>query len=269
MAACLPVFSQSLFDSDATATYVRRTCIPDEEPNPREYRYSYDGDTVVDGKSYLRLMVESEHGRSVEGYVRQEGSKIFRLSPNAGDPEPYLVYDFGMQPGDTADVPMWNMTYEPDPETGVNIPTGIYHITYRKVKCRSVSELESQGRTLRVVNLAFVAPEEDIEISHFGFWIENVGATFNTGSPLENVYFDYLGISAEIRNIYCGDDLFFDSAEASYRDLLDRFFDSAGMAVGPAERPDPNSPKYRLDGLPFGEGDRGIYIQDGKRYIRR
>lgn len=262
---------QSLFEEGAVATYSYGSLYMDSghlTSNSTDVSYHYEGDTIVNGKKFLRLIGEREdsmngHRKFVGGYLRKDGDKVYRLSEIEGDHEDYILYDFGLKTGDVIDVPEWHTEYEMDTINGGSYEVGKY-VEYRKIRCDNIEEIENSGRTYKKFWLTLLVPEINYEQVNWGFWIEDIGSTTFCGSPMHNISFgalnDWGGSINEVKyndeTIYVFDDEYDYFKNPSIVNII-KCTDSG------------DARKYKLNGMPFDENDRGIYIMGGKKYIKK
>ena len=129
------------------------------ETRPDEYNYNYwyylEGDTVINGKTCLKMYSENEYNDgkvSYKGALYEKDKKVFFV--NEEDGTFVLLYDFNCKEGDEITIAEGVMTV-------VRISTKVY-----------------EGRTLRIFELASqeLAHLPDADFMHI-YWMEGIGST--------------------------------------------------------------------------------------------
>lgn len=154
---------------------------PDASETPVEVQFYLEGDSTINGKTYHKLMANSvsipsvdiRAGKRLQGLIRQEGRKIFyrgfvliRSPHNGGTPilnntplpkNEVLLYDFGLQKGDTLNVKNNPLFYDhtlrfPDDTAYVflNENPGIYNI-YPNYYCRNIRFVAQNGNAFNIL----------------------------------------------------------------------------------------------------------------------
>lgn len=81
-------------------------CYSDAEPNlnPTYGGYKLNGEIEIAGKKALKLWNTAEDGSttSMIGYIAAEGEKVYYLMPDSDEWK--MLYDFGLQPGETTTI---------------------------------------------------------------------------------------------------------------------------------------------------------------------
>ena len=123
-------------------------------------RYYIDGDTVVADRECMRLFAERKQNyngdqrvqKGYEGALYEDGSKVYYIQ--RGKQEPVLIYDFGLEVGETVWVPY---------------PDGISETM--KVTITKASMVSIGGDSLRVLQYSC----DRMPNKHGGLWIEGIG----------------------------------------------------------------------------------------------
>ena len=134
----------------------------DPPPGTLYYEIQAVGDTLIDDKSCIVLEGAENFGFDFR-YINYEDDKIYRYS--RVDSQFYLLYDFGLLPGDTLAI---NLNYAVDPNFGFP-DTAIYQIT-------STDVLLLENDTLRVQYIMQLNTDE-APLLDWGFrLIERIGS---------------------------------------------------------------------------------------------
>ncbi len=243
LAASVSAYEPMLVEG-RTWTYVQHS----HAPGLVEYVRCIEGDTVVDGKTYRRL-VDAENG-AVKAYMREEAEKVYRLKFNEDGTTDFgnetLLYDFSIPVDST-------FTIQGISEYDGGL--GDYQLTVLKSETKVVSDCASIVKT--------VARIYDFGAGNYGVpltFVERLGcldhATLETiyidPYPTGQVYFPYLYTVKDKDGTLLYDYQKYNGIESN---IVDNNSDGR---------------MYDLMGREIREPQRGtVYIQDGRKKVQR
>ena len=174
-------------------------------------------------------------------YIYIKDNRVYGLSKDdAPNSESALLYDFGLQPGESAYV-----CSVPKAGLGIDRLKGSY------VKCVSVENLTSCGKTYRVLNLEEYGSEDGVTcFLGNGRWVVGIGSMYGMGW---NTGFEALGEMQTLETVYCDGHTVFEIAPAGVH----------SVDVETQE----NDVVYGLDGLQRRNGQKGIMIRNGRKEL--
>lgn len=212
---------------------------PNSEPfNVKQW---LDGTEDINGRTYLKYwsQVEGEDAQLIL-YVRLVRGKnqAFCMAPDDPDHNEYLLYQFNYQqePAEIASVG-WDGTIS-DKKLKFSADSGS-DLEY--------SELKYYGWDVSLYDTSNNDCLDSVE------WLLGMGTThgfLNQCYSLETEYTTTLK-----RLLHCGNEVIYDNTTANIDNIQ---IDNTGSNI-----------KYRADGTLFREGDKGLYIMNGKKYIAR
>ena len=184
------IASDTYFRPGMTWVEERRSDVTPWDLPFQDVLYLEQGDE--DGVYELYTLSETEAEPSLTALVKTEGEKVFMRSVKAGDTQNwYLVYDFGLLPGESCDV------YYPYWKTQDGIPWK-YNL--------SCLEIREQDPEFDGVDVMVMKENLSDEYSDQGYWIKGIGATRGV---LENCRFEAVGGSSRIQQaIFNGESLY-------------------------------------------------------------
>ncbi|MBD5204083.1 MAG: hypothetical protein HDS82_04315 [Bacteroidales bacterium] len=141
----------------------------------------YTEDNAGDEGKTLRLMERIDDSEPVlQTYLKTEGDKVWFKS-NSETNEWTLMYDFGLQPGESCEVGIISYPFS---ETST--------ATLYTVTCEGI-EQDSEYPTIERMKIK--VSDKDGNLSDEGIWLKGVGSS--TG-VLTNVYFNMVGVNATL-----------------------------------------------------------------------
>lgn len=134
--------------------------------------YYFSGTKSIGNKQYLIMWHKHEdRTSSFEAYIYSENDKVYIYNPD--DQSDYLIYDFGLQEGDTTDI-----IYSYPPNL-INKRQGLYHIKCTKRESTQkdyCNKIHFDGfHDFSIVTNCLLSPQ---------FWIDGIGSLKN---PLINL----------------------------------------------------------------------------------
>lgn len=201
-----------------------------------------EGSEEINGRTYMKVWSASEkHDFMTEGpnYIRTEGERVYMLKPQ--NHEEKLLFDFSLSPGDFVDI---DIVYG-----GAMSEYGDIY----SMECVDKIIEENSGNMFHVISFNAHKNGELLDPSFFGKikWIKGIGSNAglldNFISPEEGGF--------TLTSVYHDGKLIYASDLSSINDIRINNIESA------------NSPKYHLDGTPYVNGESGIFIKNGKKYI--
>ena len=207
--------------------------------------YFTEGDTVIGGKQCYQLYEKESRGESVDflvyyGAIFDEGKKTFFISPNSKEPK--LLLDFNVIKGDSLMIM--------DKELWVEKDTVIQSCSrlYRHLLIHNLTNERADTLDL-IFGITHVNP---------GYWIEGIGST---ASPYFNspAYW-YAEQHYRLVECYVDDELIYRRPGYEPQD------DAIRVSVSSNEK---KSTLYDLSGRRVNNGElhKGVYIQNGKKFV--
>ncbi len=104
-------------------------------PNPEIYtdlRYKIGNDILIEGIIYKNLLSSqgNDNYAGLRGFIREEeNGKVYFRNNSINSDEEYLLYDFGMEPGDTAHLGLSNSYYKLDSVSTNEDGRKVYYLT--------------------------------------------------------------------------------------------------------------------------------------------
>ena len=205
---------------------------PGVDYTPVPQTYMVEGDTVIDGRSCMKLFSQRDNNeKEFEASYYETAGKVYMVKD--GETEGRLVYDFSAKKGDVISV----YNCEEDRMEDVTI--------------HDVQTMNVQGRDLKCL---FVKGQHDGGC----WWLEGIGSS--EGFEY-NIQKNTPGNTIKISSVYLGDKCLFlaeddkpSAIEGIITNITDRRTDNAIYDLM----------GRRLNGVPA----KGIYIQNGKKYVR-
>ena len=209
---------------------------------------SLDGIDEINGKTYLKLWVSIDDGEPVfKSYIRIDRHElIYALDPQRIDEGEKLIYSFSSKPSDEPiSWLMWDGSLAEDEE-------------YEFVKTRNVNadveyaDWEWAAYKVKLYPVGFKGEEDACVGAVTWYW--GMGAASGFTNQLYSASSAYTSTLKRVGT----------SCNGVVYDV------SGGAGVGTAIEDFPlDGTKYRIDGTPLSEGEKGIYIMNGKKYIAR
>lgn len=219
------------------------------EPDPYIYTYTIDGECNIKGRSCMQVWEkyyhdDKEYNRGIRTYLFTEGDKVFFVPTNNLD-ACYLLYDFGISEGETAEVAEIS-NYE---QHGVDKYTGW--------TCLSTSNINSCGNVFQCVEIITKDAKWDSEYAHWdhdsGYWIKGIGYLY---SLIENVgYIDVLGLGYVTNVVTVDGEVVFDSERIG------------PCAIEEVQLEQPTA-RYHLDGRRASSSVHGFCIENHRVVLR-
>lgn len=212
------------------------------EGNPHTYKI--DGDTIINGKTYKKFLVDGSH---IDIFMRQEDSRIYKYDPNSYPPEwpnpEELAYDFGIQERDTIYYPSYGFSLVADHVDTVTVDG----ISRRRLTMNVITE------TFDTERLADV-------------WVEGIGGAatspcFFWGAWETSTSGMMRSCIQDERALFSWDDFFASSIISSLLQPSKDIFETKQL--------ESSSGIYDLQGryLP-NKLQKGVYIKDGRKYVK-
>ena len=242
-AVSLNVFATDCF-KDGTQWVCEAFGTHTPEPTITKYVLFIEGDTLINDKSYMKLYRASDEtlaDKALANCLRKDGDRIYFL-PYRGAEEEVLMYDFGLQIGESAEIGL--MPYYWTESSKAVMTT---------VKCTGYSSVSSNEQKYEVMEL------EEYRDDGYNFgngqWIKGMSSTKGLDG---NGYFMVEGGTSRLLKVIVGGETIYDAEPLADME----------MTVVP-EATDTQDIRYKLDGTVFDENDTGFYIQNGKIRIKR
>lgn len=200
-----PVNGQSLYKDGMTwDTYVGGTHDPYGEETLRTVTLEQSS---IDDCFKVYSSYEDQEGKTFVCLLKTEGKKVYFKKNETESGEWYLMYDFGLIPGEGCFVynPEWSFKY--NPETGEYQPQGSY------VECVAI-EPDAEWPVM-----VMDEPKEDP--SNFrmkGFWIQGLSSM---SGLLWNNGFNMIGGWSHLSKVTCDGKVLYSKAWAGIRDVSD------------------------------------------------
>lgn len=235
-----------------------------QDLSPVAFSQFLQGDDFKAGKECLKLftlMPENNGEPQLLTYIHSEGDKVYFLSfdpdtdPEAG--EWMLLYDFGMRPGDKAEIGhmFFDDAYVPELSsivTCVEIVSGESAVgNYKRLLMSEtfadIADADANGQRVSLDYSSYTV---------HGEWIDGIGAA--QGACCNGAWdLDGVGGSKLLKATLNGRTLYLDnSASLDAVSLIDPVTESS-------------APCYKPDGTIFTPDDKGICISAGRKYLRR
>ena len=197
--------------------------------------YTLKGDTMMNGQAYKRLI--DVGAQRFECGLRQDGNRVYRCDA-VGSPE-YLVFDFDMQPGDVMACP---------------------YSECDKLRVGSVETVSVNGVARRVLKILRQSDEGETSDEVVDIWIEGIGCM---GGPVFTWWWTAIGLPHLLVDCYQEDQKLFSCEDVSLQQIAD--VRSLSIVNGQHSA----SAVYDLQGRRLnGEPRSGVYIRDGKKYVK-
>lgn len=212
------------------------------------YNEWIEGTVIVNDKEYMQVWQDKHDDPDKHyllGYIRKEEDQIYFIDksslPNDDNTE-YLLIDFSLNPGEQMAI-----TSKGPGDSNPNYPiTAI---------CTDIGEETNQGHSYETRTIEFLIdgqsyPEYFPPIK----WIKGIGSQ---GGVVDNIYFGESG-GASVYEVYHNDELVYKYQNSSIDIIEENAIDSMAPTL-----------KYHPDGRVFNDGETGIYIEKGKKTIKR
>ena len=216
------------------------------------FYFRLQGDTLVNNQNCLKLYSQNRYNNGkilYEGALYEKDKRVYINKPEAS--ECSLLYDFSLKPGEDVNLFITELSL-------YDIADGVYALT-------DVFELHA-GQLLRIMVFYETAHFSNEKIVHYGQflgnWIEGVGPGYML-DVLDNTGFNLIGGSYGRCIIDCSV-----NGQSIYRttDYDDRMRTSIPKPIRMDETT--SSLLYDLQGRHLnGKPTKGIYIQNGKKYV--
>ena len=209
--------------------------------------YKLKGDTVIDGKDYMKMYFIFQNGSRYMLAMREENKQVFMRLP--GD-EDKLLFDFGMQVGESYEFPHW----------GNNNPNDL--LTLESIRKEAI-----RGRNLIAMKYAH---EKDRWVTI----VEGVGSTQGWKLMDQDIQYPTGAYSYDTEYfLYCAvDDKIFATVE-DIGDIIRAEDINSGIPQGtPAASPvfSPMQQFFDLQGRRLQQRpQQGVYIQNGRKQVVR
>lgn len=243
MAVSLNISATDCF-KDGTQWICEASGTQTPEPTITRYVLFIEGDTLINDKSYMKLYRagdETPEDKTLANCLRKEGDRIYFL-PYRGATEEVLMYDFGMQVGESAEIGLMPYYWT---ETSKAVMT--------TVKCTGYSSVSLNGQEYEVMEL------EEYSDDGYNFgngqWIKGMSSTKGLDG---NGYFMVEGGSSRLLKVIVDGETVYDAEPLA----------DIEMTATP-EGGDAEEIRYKLDGTIFDESDTGFYIQNGRIRIKK
>lgn len=228
------------------------------------YGNRIDGDTLIGGKTWKKVynyVFMPDFGTSYYAAIRNEGKKVYAIAK--GSKKPRLLYDFSLKKGDVVKCGVEGNAFgcllEKDerPDTLLGFP----FVAYLRVE--NVDTIEARGLLHRRFTLTMLDAYKECFGSENGVlignivWIEGVGSGAGPFSPWMALppRDSYLQ-SCELNKVY----LF------GYPDFYGDY--TMGGVSSTRITSDTNIDSFDLQGRQLQSNPgKGLYIQDGKKYV--
>ena len=231
------------------------------------YENRVEGDTLINGENWKKVY-NSVWGSGLHSYyvaLRDVGKKVYAIAK--GSNRPRLLYDFGMKEGDIVRCGIEGNAFgclldkSEQPDTLMGFPF-VSYLRVERIDTVTACGLKHRRLTLTLLD-AFREPfrnGEDVMFENV-VWVEGVGSgvgPFSPWMPLppENTLF----LSCEI-----GKNSIF-----AHRDFYIPFESSGIYSYGVVSDSSYNGKLSDLQGRQLNTApEKGIYIRDGKKFIRK
>ena len=192
------------------------------------------GDTVIDDKSYKRI-VDVATG-NYEYAIREDGKKVYCIYANYESNGEKLIYDFGLNIGDT--FKLYDADETVDPSSRATVV--------------SVDTIVLGNRAFRVMD---VRPNDQSSWSNW--WVEGIGGMHGIASnsllPGNDYTFSYCQINGETILMHK------DVRTVGIRNQYNYYIDPSNESLY-------NLQGRRIQGEPQG---KGVYVRGGKKYVKK
>lgn len=191
--------------------------------------------------------------KTLYAYVRSEDGKVYARSIN-NDPREFLMYDFNLQPGDLVSVYLC---------LGIDSPyKNLDKIHPYIVHCVNRYKITSNGHSFEVIEFDehCEGMADDWDCNYLtGQWIVGVGSD---AGPFYNIYLQLAGGGSMLDKVTISDDLVYSNEDVQIDPAnVNQLMDSEESAE--------YGPSYNIDGTLHSEGQKGLYIRNGKKFIAR
>jgi len=216
-----------------------------EQPARNVVQWLY-GEEEINGKEYTKLWVKIDDGEyTLASYIRIDTAEmeIYALSPDDMERGERRIYDFRPHTGyRTLAAINWDGT--------LSAEDYIYHVD-RHV----AGGVESCGNSFSTWEVSIYRGSEEGEKIHLGSvtWIYGIGSTAGFLNQCYSIYDGFTTVLKKVETECSG--VVYENNIAGITSVVDPQIE--------------NGIKYRPDGTLFKEGDKGIYIMNGKKYIQR
>lgn len=217
-----------------------------EDPVSYPLTMYIDGKEKIAGKTALKLWgirTDINCEPQLVSYIYTEMDKVYFLSDYNGSSNGkwVLLYDFGLMLGESTEIGYMCDYWETSPFKS-------------NIKCIDKEFKTSEGIRYRSMKILETPVEEDYHSEFTLEWIDGVGSIY--GPDFNGTFFLVGNHSSRLLKAMLNNTILYDSGMSGVEETL------ADPAQG-------NAPRYKPDGTPFNDGDTGIYIQNGQKYIAR
>lgn len=236
---------------------------PTMDPNvtyPTEAFVTAKGTALYDGKEYVKIYYSTNLKPDIDENkipccaLRVEGEKVYAYTFGKEPESEILAYDFSLQVGDEIELTC--------------IPQDFYYIdgvsryNKGKVKCDSREKYITCGNIIEIMTLTsyYEDPNDEVynETLEGERWISGMGAY---GPIYDNIVF----VSISGGPGYFLQDITVDGVKVLDKNDLKPYIDSVEDIE--IEKNNSDIKKFRPNGMPFNSGEKGIYIENGKKHV--
>ena len=194
----------------------------------------------IDGKIYMKVSWASElyNYEDVQTYyIRCEGEKVFFLNKSESNENEKLLFDYSIKQNEEIMIDGIHLGSIPKESPLIG-------------KCKEISNKMNCNREFKMYDIDFYSNQAP-QYSYSGIkWIKGIGS--NVGI-LDN----YLLHESYLSKVYDNGELVYKYPEADITNILLENIKNSK-----------DNKKWKLDGSPFNDSEKGLYIMNGKKYIR-
>ena len=197
--------------------------------------YTLRGDTVMGGVTYKKLLINEFFFSG----LREKGGRLYSRSSEKYPEE--LFFDFNLQPG--------SIIKDPEDEECC-------------LQVKQVKDVIIGGKSRRCYEMWYYEEGEEIIDGLADYWIEGIGCMNGPGSPF---WCYVIGPQSLLLSCFDGDECIF-----NIEDFLASFPTGMNSIVAAHHYVGPDTPIYDIHGRRVqGKPKKGVYIQNGKKYVVR
>lgn len=241
--------------------------IDDSSENREVSELMFTREEIIDGVKYLCLSelhsIDDKGPYKDRCFMRVENNKVYKRPINDNLELPgwnFPVYDFDVQSSEI--IKVCSEIYKAVPS---------YAVFLRCTGREEVSVAERQYEKIHVIyNLKIDAAETDIsEVENdanfdyyysFSHWINGIGDSVSLLDTPNEKYQQFWGQHTLVQ-VENNGEIYYDSGE------IEKPTEGGVESVDAESSAQGDGVKYRIDGTRYVDGEKGIYIQNGKKYV--
>lgn len=206
---------------------------PSNLPLDRDYYFTAESDTLIDGMHYMRLFELYNNKVKMAGIFREEEGVVYRYYPQLQ--REYVFYDFTLKPGETITI-MENGRYP----------------TKCEAKAVEIQTLKDGTKVHKIQLASTMIDEMGEDYVAKDTWIEGIG---NIIHPLLHVWAGEIdGVSYAVAYVKCGNEVIYSNTASDVESI----------------KATEDSRAYDLMGRPVTKGTKQkVIIQNGRKVWRK